>query len=677
MSDEIILNVDDQEAQRYVKRRDLEAGGFSVIDATTGAEALRLVETEKPAVVLLDVQLPDINGYDVCKYIKTKWPEVMVLMTSATFTESDRRTQGLDAGADSYLVQPAEPLELAAAVNAMLRIRRSEDTLRGINFSLGAQVKERGDALSRAVNALKASADRMRALLQATYTFQGYMTPDGTVLDANRASLDGIKAKIEDVIGRSFWESPWFTGTPGMPETMRGAVAKAATGETSQHSILVNLADDERNFDVALRPVKNDAGAVIGIVSEAVETTQRLKAEAALRQSMKMEAIGQLTGGIAHDFNNLLTAVVGNLDLIRHRSAEGNVRKWAENAFKAAERGSKLTSQLLAFSRTQKLDVAAVDLNGMISGMRELLVQSLGAAHNVRFELASGLSAALANANQLELAVLNLSLNARDAMPDGGTLTISTAAPSSNPKYVAVAVADTGTGMPPEVVARAFDPFFTTKPIGKGTGLGLSQVYGIVRQVGGDVSIDSKVGQGTKVILHLPVASQKIAAEREGTKAAARAKKNEKLLVVDDDADVRNIIVHVLAELGYDVREAGDGNEALAVLSTFDPDLLIVDFAMPNMNGAETVATARAQRASLKILFLSGYADTAVLEAAVEQAPLLHKPFRPAELAAAVRTALDSDQARATETAKTSKSRSKKPPVTEAQMRRGSGPTTT
>jgi CheY-like chemotaxis protein/nitrogen-specific signal transduction histidine kinase len=412
--------------------------------------------------------------------------------------------------------------------------------------------------------------------------------------------------------------------------------------------------------------VKNDAGSVTGIVSEAVEITQRLKAEAALRQSMKMEAIGQLTGGLAHDFNNLLTAVVGNLDLIRNRTTEANVRKWAENAFKAAERGSKLTSQLLAFSRTQKLDTAAVDLNDLISGMKELLLQSLGAAHNIRFELASGLTAGVANSNQLELAILNLSLNARDAMPNGGTLTISTAMASGDAKYVLVAVADTGTGMPPEVVARAFDPFFTTKPTGKGTGLGLSQVYGIVRQFGGDVSIDSKVGQGTIVTLRLPVASQGIVAETEGTKAAARAKKNEKLLVVDDDDDVRDIVGHVLAELGYDVREAGDGKEALAVLSTFDPDLLVVDFAMPNMNGAEIVATARAQKARLKILFLSGYADTAVLKAAVERAPLLHKPFRPAELAAAVRNALDSDQTRASETAKTSKPRSKKGRVIDA-----------
>ncbi len=206
------------EPQRYVKRRDLEAAGFDVVDATNGAEALRLLEEIKPPVVLLDVQLPDINGHDVCRYIKNKWPEVMVLMTSATFTTSEHRAQGLDAGADSYLVQPAEPLELAAAINALLRIRRSEDELRGLNATLDAQVKERGVELSRAINALKSSADRMRSLLQTTYIFQGYMTPDGTLLDANRASLEGIHATVDEVVGRPYWETPWFSATPGMPE---------------------------------------------------------------------------------------------------------------------------------------------------------------------------------------------------------------------------------------------------------------------------------------------------------------------------------------------------------------------------------------------------------------------------------------------------------------------------
>jgi DNA-binding response OmpR family regulator len=639
---ETILNVDDREAENYVKHRDLEAGGFTVVDARTGADALRLVEELKPPVVLLDVQLPDIDGYDVCRYIKSKWPEVLVLMTSATFTTAEARTMGLDAGADSYLVQPAEPLELVAAVNALLRIRRSEDTLRSINAALGAQVKEQGVELARAINALRTSADRMRSLLQTTYILQGYMTPDGMLLDANRASLDSIHASIDQVVGRQFWNTPWFTTTPGMSEQVRAAVSQAAAGEIVQQSVVLNLPDGERSFDMALRPVKNDKGAVVGIVPEAVETTQRVKAEAALRQSMKMEAIGQLTGGLAHDFNNLLTAVVGNLDLIRMRSSEDNVRKWAENAFKAAERGAKLTAQLLAFSRTQKLDTAPVDVNALIAGMQDLLNQTLGANVAVKFELAPGLPPAVADTNQLELAVLNLSLNARDAMADGGTLTIRTALPADDGKSVLISVADTGMGMEPDVVARAFDPFFTTKPTGKGTGLGLSQVYGIVRQAGGEVSIDSKVGKVTTVTLRLPRAVGGDMRQKSSDAAAPRAARSERLLLVDDDADVREIICRVLDELGYVVREASGGAEALTALGDFTPDLLIVDFAMPNMNGAELVTDARKRNANLKVLFVSGYSDSAVLDAAVGGALLLRKPFRPAELASAVRNALDS-----------------------------------
>jgi DNA-binding response OmpR family regulator/nitrogen-specific signal transduction histidine kinase len=638
---ELVLNVDDQEPERYIKSRDLRAGGLTVVEAATGAEALRMIEELKPAVVLLDVKLPDISGHDVCRFIKEKWPQVIVLMTSATFTTSGDRTIGLDSGADSYLVQPAEPFELVAAVNALLRIRRSEDQLRHLNDALDLQVKERTIELSRAITALKASADRTRTLFQTTYIYQGYMTPDGILLDTNRASLEGIKGQLEDVVGRPFWETPWFTDTPGMSELAREAVARAAAGDDIQHAVVLNLPTGERAFDMALRPVRNESGKVIGIVPEAVETTQRLKAEQALRQSQKMEAIGQLTGGLAHDFNNLLTAVVGNLDLIRVRSGEPDVRRWADNAFKAAERGSKLTSQLLAFSRTQKLDTVALDVNALVNGMGELLNQSLGASVTIKTELTPDLPPATADINQLELAILNLSINSRDAMPDGGTLTITTAPAPDDPNFIVLSVADTGCGMTPDVMARAVDPFFTTKPTGKGTGLGLSQVYGIVRQAGGDIAIESKVGKGTIVRLRLPRAAGSLVPENSVDATSAKSLTAEKLLLVDDDADVREIVGRVLSDLGYDVRQAATGETALAILRDFNPHLLVVDFAMPGMNGAEVVMAARKRNTELKILFLSGFADSDVLKTAVGVAPLLRKPFRPIELATAVRSALD------------------------------------
>lgn len=521
----VVLNVDDQDAQRYVKSRDLKLGGFSVIEARTGAEALRLVEQVRPPVVLLDVQLPDISGYDVCAYIKQKWPEVMVLQTSATFTTSSDRIVGLDAGADSYLVQPAEPLELAAAINALLRIRHSEDALRALNAGLEKQVEAR-------------TAD----------------------LAAANTQLMG-------------------------------------------------------------------------------EIAQREKAEQALVQSQKMEAIGQLTGGLAHDFNNLLTAVVGSLDMIRARATEPRVVRHAENALQAALRGSKLTAQLLAFSRTQKLATEPIDVNATIGGMRELLAQTLGINVRLEIALADELPAAMADANQLELAILNLSINARDAMPDGGVLSVATALDTDNPGFVTIAVADTGTGMPAHVVARAFDPFFTTKPPGKGTGLGLSQVYGIISQIGGDVSIDSVVGRGTTIRLSLPRSTGNVSESDDGAEETSGSS-SERLLVVDDDPDVREIIVQVLVDLGYQVEATGDGDAALGLVGTQQPDLMIIDFAMPGQNGAEVALRVRQRHANLPILFVSGHSDSSALEAGIGDAQLLRKPFRPRELAAAVRSAL-------------------------------------
>jgi signal transduction histidine kinase len=523
--DIVIVNVDDQDAPRYVKTRDLQECGFTVIEARTGAEALRLIETEKPQIVLLDVELPDITGFDVCSFIKKKWPEVMVLMTSLTFTTSSYRTRGLDSGADSYLVQPSEPVELAAAINALLRIRKSEDDMRKLNATLDQRVKDR------------------------------------------TAELEASNLKLKH------------------------------------------------------------------------EIEQRQLAEAALVQSQKMEAIGQLTGGLAHDFNNLLTAVVGNLDLIRTRTTDPRVARQAEHAFKAAERGSKLTAQLLAFSRTQKLATAPVDLNALISGMYELLNQTLGVEVTVETNLPPDLPHALADANQLELAILNLSINARDAMPGGGTLTISTGRDPTDSERVILSVADTGTGMPPEIVARVFDPFFTTKPPGKGTGLGLSQVYGIVRQIGGDVTIDTEVGAGTSINIALPLAHATATNEQVEPNAISRG--SETILIVDDDPDVRQVMSGVLSDLGYTVREAGNGEAALDILKGCQPDLMVIDFGMPGSNGAEVAASARQANGDLRILFVSGYSDTSAIERAVGKAALLHKPFRPAEFVAAVRSSLD------------------------------------
>jgi signal transduction histidine kinase/ActR/RegA family two-component response regulator len=376
------------------------------------------------------------------------------------------------------------------------------------------------------------------------------------------------------------------------------------------------------------------------------ELSERRVADEALRQSQKMEAVGQLTGGIAHDFNNLLTAIIGNLDLIRTRAA-GNERlqRLADNALEASRRGAKLASQLLAFSRSQRMSVGQVDLNALLRGMSGLLTQSLGPNIQSRIEIDPESSWVISDPNQLELALLNLAVNARDAMPSGGAFTITAAPakeiPDALPRgdYVHITVADTGSGMTEAVRARAIEPFFTTKPVGQGTGLGLSQVYGVVRESGGALAIESAPGTGTRVLLTLkravPTRTPLPTVAAPATVPAQTAVEKT-LLVVDDDRLVRRFMTESLRNLGYRVLDADRGDAAVELLKANRFDAMIADFAMPGMNGAELVSAALQIQPNLPTLIVSGYADSAALEAAVGSVRQLRKPFNMAELGAAV-----------------------------------------
>ena len=369
------------------------------------------------------------------------------------------------------------------------------------------------------------------------------------------------------------------------------------------------------------------------------------RAEEMLRQSQKMEAIGQLTGGIAHDFNNLLTAVIGNLDMIRTRAA-GNDRlqRMADNALEAARKGAKLSSQLLAFSRSQRMNVGPVDLAQLLSGMSGLLAQSVGPSVRVDVYVDEDARFVISDGNQLELALLNLAVNARDAMPEGGTLTIK-ARHAEDPErrlpHVELAVTDTGSGMTEEVRARAIEPFYTTKPTGQGTGLGLSQVYAVTRESGGSLTIDSEPGRGTTVRMMLPAGAPPIVrtdveAPPATTVPGAQSREQTRVLVVDDDRLVRRFMTDSLRSLQYHVTEAESGAQALATMERERFDLLVVDFAMPGMNGAAAARAAQERQPGIKVLMVSGYADSAAVEAALGTARQLRKPFDLAELGAAV-----------------------------------------
>ncbi|MBI3515283.1 MAG: PAS domain-containing protein [Proteobacteria bacterium] len=378
------------------------------------------------------------------------------------------------------------------------------------------------------------------------------------------------------------------------------------------------------------------------------EMRQRQHVEATLRQAQKMQAVGQLAGGVAHDFNNLLTVVAGNLELLEQHLTHDPANRLLRSAMRAVDRGAQLTHRLLAFSRKQHLQPKPVDINGLISGMGDLLTRTLGGTIQVRMALSDGLWRALVDPTQIELALLNLAINSRDAMPDVGILTISTRnaqvavvgedlVPGD---YIVLAVTDTGTGMNEDVVARAFEPFFTTKEVGKGTGLGLSQVYGVVNQLGGTVRLQSRIGEGTTVELYLPRSEAQAQDESEAQVAAARSREAV-LMVVDDDPDVRELTVACLGQLGYGVVEAASGAAALALLDGDQTvDLLIADFAMPGMNGRVFVNEAKLRRPGLRVIFVTGYADAAALALEADEI-LLSKPFRVAELAREVANMLE------------------------------------
>ena len=390
----------------------------------------------------------------------------------------------------------------------------------------------------------------------------------------------------------------------------------------------------------------------------------REKAEEALRQAQKMEAIGQLTGGVAHDFNNILQVVLGNLGNVeRHLQRGGEidpraVDRGVKAAIRASERAAVLIGQLLAFSRRQPLAPKPLDINRLLGGMADLLHRTLGERVEVETILGARLWQTLADANQLESAILNLAVNARDAMQEGGKLTIETANTYLDEAYAAfeedvragqfvvLAVSDTGTGMTPEVIAKAFDPFFTTKDIGQGTGLGLSQVYGFIKQSGGHAKIYSEAGEGTTIKLYLPrLLTAGATDEAEPAVRSALRGGAEVILVVEDEADVRGFVVDMLRELGYEIVEAGDGQTALSALDQRpDIQMLFTDVGLPgSFNGRQLADEAARRRPDLKVLYTTGYARNAIvhqgrLDPGVE---LLNKPFTYAALAARVRAVLD------------------------------------
>jgi signal transduction histidine kinase/ActR/RegA family two-component response regulator len=466
------------------------------------------------------------------------------------------------------------------------------------------------------------------------------LTKHGGGLERNPAA-----AQLTEKLGNvTFLERPFH------PTTLVSVVHTGLRGRRRQYECRRLNEDLESRVGERTQELAAANRQLLGQIEE------RERVESTLRQMQRLEAVGQLTSGVAHDFNNLLTVVLGNIGFLEKEFAAAGINGRSSQRLgymrSAAERGAKLTDQLLSFSRRQRLEPRPLDLNETVLGMRDLLQSTMGGSIRIETKHHCGLWPALVDPTQLELALLNLAINARDAMQVGGTLKVETrnatrAAPRfpEDPPvgdYVAVSVSDTGTGMTDEIRAKVFEPFFTTKEVGRGSGLGLSQVLGFAKQSGGGVGIDSRLGEGTLVHIYLPRAEAMLAnfATAPVRTGAAEPPRGLTILLIDDDNAVREVTRAILHDLGYLVLEAGSGGAALDLIER-EPkiDLMVADFAMPGMNGAELARLAQAKRPSLPVLFVTGFADRTAL-AGISEAQIISKPFIDDELARKVRLAV-------------------------------------
>ena len=541
---------------------------------------------------------------------------------------------------------------------------RAESALQSLNETLETRAAEKARQLATSITTLRDTERRFSLLVEAVTDYAIFMlNPSGQVVNWNPGA-QRIKGYLrEEIIGQHF--SIFYTPEDIRDKIPEKALATAArTGKFEAERWRVRKDGSKFWASVVINAIFAPDGELLGFAKVTRDLTERRASEERTQQAQKMEVIGQLTGGVAHDFNNLLTIVIGNLEALQLRLQGPNLdplmlQRSADNAMKGARRAETLTQRLLAFSRQQPLDPKAVDLGRLVTGMSDLLRRTIGEQITVETVLSGGVWRAHVDPNQLELAILNLAVNARDAMPDGGKLTIETANVHLDEKYAAtqaevipgqyvlVAVTDNGTGMSAEVKAKAFDPFFTTKEVGHGTGLGLSQVFGFVKQSRGHVKIYSELGEGTTVKIYLPrirlaQEDQDEEAEPEKTMALGAA---ETILVVEDDTDVRAYSCETLRELGYRVLEAPNGLAGLEMLERHrEIQVLFTDVGLPGgMNGRQLADEARNRRADLKVLFTSGYARNAIvhdgrLDSGVE---LIPKPFTQATLAAKLRDIID------------------------------------
>jgi len=612
----------------------------------TYSTVLSMIHPDDLRGTLAEIELSMADGRDYEVEYRVVWPDGSVHWVMARghpICDADRR-----------------PVRVVGALLDTTERNRAREELQLLNDTLERRVRQRTRELRNEIDE-RARAEEAQRASDARYAAVFEHTAAGLILlsvtSDDRFIYEAINPSHERASGRTAAEVIGKTPYDVFPRELGDRLA-ARFRRCRDTGVPISY-EDTYPYPVGARinqstavPIRDADGRIAKLLISTHDLTERKATEEALRQSQKLEAIGLLTGGVAHDFNNLLTSVLGNLELAARRSLDPALRRLLDGATRAAQRGAKLTEQLLAFARKQRLERKAVDLNRLVAGMTEMLVSTIGATIRIETGPGKGLWPAMVDVNQLELVILNLAINARDAMPSGGVLSIRTEnlrvsrdghpAGLATGDYIVLSLADNGTGMSEEVKAKAFEPFFTTKQVGRGSGLGLSQAYGIVRQLGGGVDIDSRPGVGTTVRVYLPRAAR-APQEPRGTAEHVdlSTPQSARILVVDDDSGVREFVASCLTSFGYDVVEAVDAKHALDIVGRdAGIDLVLIDYAMPEMNGTELLYQVRRQRPQLKALFITGYAPDAFIDDEIDGVAVLRKPFKLAELSSRLRGAL-------------------------------------
>jgi len=653
-----ILIVDDDERNAFAAVQALEELGYELVVARSGEEALRRLLIEEFAVILLDLHMPGMDGYETAELIRSRkrTSRTPIVFLTAIFRDEAHVFQAYSAGAVDVVFKPVDPFILKSKVAVLVDLYlKTEEVKRQSAYQQWlldehARVKAEKAQTERVLRQTEARQEAILQSLPIVFTSRAIEPP---------YQARFVSETVEAVTGfpaARFLEEPGFGMDRIHPDDI-DRVRQALDGalRTGRYACEFRwlCADGEyrvlQDQGVLSSGLEGGPREIFGVLLDA---TDRYMLEEQLAQARKMEAVGQLTGGVAHDFNNLLTVVLGNVDMLARRAEDEARRARRVDAIRqAAERGRDLTRQLLAFSRRQHLSPVTLDVNALIRDFAPLIRQAVGEAVTLELALSEGLLCAHVDPTQLETALLNLAVNARDAMPEGGALSIHTVREPEAPdedvadergEWVVISVRDTGVGMSPEVRDRVFEPFFTTKEVGKGSGLGLSQVYGFVRQSEGEVLLESDPGAGSTFRLRLPLSRQEIQVLAAETPRAEIVGGDEKVLLVEDDVTVLALTLDLLTGLGYQVTCATNAAEALEILkSPARFDLLFTDVVMPGgVSGVSLARTARQLRPELAVLLSSGFiGDRANLEDV--EFELLDKPYETSAVAARLRSLLD------------------------------------